>query len=306
MLTGLYLATRRFIRNIVVRSPLLNRAVGGMLVRIDILLRKTGILNSVKSQTEFTVHAATFAYGESDVGIAEFVLTNGDYEEETRKVVMQTLKPGDVFFDLGANIGYFTVLAAKCVGPNGRVIAFEPTPATRSYLERNVQGNGVGRIVAVESFAISERRGVAYFEVGTQSECNSIATNARSGTGTIEVQTIGIDDYCEEKGLLRIDMIKMDIEGQELKAIRSMVQSSNRNPQLKIIFEYNAEVVSKSGEGVADFFDLLSSYGFCRFTALLPEPVDFKADADLGFLEKQAERYNINILASKESAPTRA
>ena len=68
-----------------------------MLVRIDILLRKAGILNSVKSRTEFTVHGATFAYGKSDVGIAEFVLTNGDYEEETRKVVMQTLKPGDVF-----------------------------------------------------------------------------------------------------------------------------------------------------------------------------------------------------------------
>ena len=305
MLTGLYLATRRFIRNIVVRSPLLNRSVGGMLVRIDILLRKAGILNSVKNQTEFTVHGATFAYGESDVGIAEFVLTNGDYEEETRKVVMQTLKPGDVFFDLGANIGYFTVLAANQVGPTGRVIAFEPTPATRSYLDRNVQSNGVGGIVAVEAFAISERRGTAYFEVGHESECNSIATDGRSAAETIEVKTIGIDEYCEEKGLARVDMIKMDIEGQELKAIRSMLATNQRNPQLQIIFEYNAEVVSRSGEGVAEFFDLLSSYGFCRFTALLPEPVDFKADANMGFLEKLAERHNPNILASKESAPRR-
>jgi FkbM family methyltransferase len=300
MLTGLYLATRRFIRNIVVRSPLLNRSVGGLLVRIDILLRKTGILNSVKRQTEFAVHEATFAYGESDAGIAEFVLTNGDYEEETRKVVMQTLKPGDVFFDLGANIGYFTVLAAKCVGPNGRVIAFEPTPATRSYLDRNVQGNGVGGIVAVEAFAISERRGTAYFEVGHQSECNSIATDGWSAAGTIEVKTIGIDEYCADYDVPRVDMVKMDIEGQELKAIRSMLETNRRNPQLKIVFEYNAEVVRRSGEGVAEFFTLLSAYGFKRFTALLPNPVDFKADADLRFLEKLAERYNINILASKE------
>lgn len=305
MLTGLYLATRRFIRNIVVRSPLLKRSLGGMLVRIDILLRKAGILNSVKSRTEFTVHGATFAYGKSDVGIAEFVLTNGDYEEETRKVVMQTLKPGDVFFDLGANIGYFTVLAAKRVGPTGRVFAFEPTPATRFYLERNAQGNGVSGVVAVEAFAISERQGTAYFEVGNQSECNSIATDTRSAAETIEVKTIGIDEYCEEKGVARVDMIKMDIEGQELKAIRSMSATNQRNPQLQIIFEYNAEVVRRSGEGVAEFFDLLSSYGFSRFTVLLPEPVSFKSGADLRFLERLAEGYNPNILASKESAPRR-
>lgn len=302
MLTEIYIATRRWVRSIVVGSPLLNRSVGGALVQFDLLLRKAGILNSVRNRTEFTVHGAKFAYGESDVGIAEFVMTNGDYEEETRKVVMQLLKPGDVFFDLGANIGYFTVLAAKRVGPGGRVIAFEPTPSTRSFLTRNVVGNGVAAIVAVEAYAISDRRGTAYFEVGNQSECNSISNESRAAVRTIEVKTIGIDEYCVEKSVPRVHMVKMDIEGQELKAIRSMAETNRRNPELKIIFEYNADVVRRSGEGVAEFFDLLSSYGFKRFTALLPDPVDFKADADLGFLEKLAERYNINILASKETA----
>jgi FkbM family methyltransferase len=97
--------------------------------------------------------------------VDQHIYATGSYEDDTGRVIAALVGPGDCAIDLGANIGYFTLLLARRVGPAGRVIAFEPAPATRLRLRRNLQLNAVAN-VEVREEAISDHDGQAVFAGG--------------------------------------------------------------------------------------------------------------------------------------------
>lgn len=266
-------------------------------MKVDIWLRKIGLLNSLKTGY-FIFNDLKFFYGKYDSGLAEFILTNNDYEDETRKEIEALLKPGNIFFDLGANIGFYTVLSAKIVGPLGKVYSFEPTPSTRVFLSQNVNTNNLDDNVIIEEYAISDTVGKAFFEVTDNSECNTILDS--SALNAIEVNTISIDEYCKLKGIQSIDLIKIDIEGQELKAINGMKNINNLSPDLKLVFEFHASNIKKNNESADIIFQTLSNMGFKKFKVLLKEPIEFTINDNLDFIDELAKRYNMNILAYKK------
>jgi FkbM family methyltransferase len=295
-----YLRARQAIRKLVISNPALDRSVGKALVRIDLAIRKTGILDRGLSKGFLEHRGFKIHFGEEDRGLASFLLNNRDYEAETREVIERQLREGDVFLDLGANIGFFTLLAGRIVGDSGRVIAFEPTPRTRAILQRNVTENGLDGRVWIDERAITEKRGRAHFTVLSDSEYNSVVSDDRGGH-TIEVETISVDDYISDHGISRVAMVKMDIEGQELPALRGMRETISENPWIKVIFEYHqARLAESSVKGVA-LFDLLRDYGLDCFTMLFREPRNLKMPADMTVLEKTAERANVNILAERSA-----
>lgn len=137
----------------------------------------------------------------------------GSYEYAKRIVIERIVRENSVFFDIGAHVGFYTLLASVLVGARGKVFAFEPFPANLVYLKEHLRLNNVDNVVVVEA-AVSEREGFALFEEGPSSSMGRI-----SPTGRLQVRTVAIDDLVARKELPVPDYIKMDIEGGELLAL---------------------------------------------------------------------------------------
>jgi FkbM family methyltransferase len=149
----------------------------------------------------------------------------GRYEQTEQIVFISCLRPGMVVFDVGAHVGVYTLIAARSVGKEGRVIAFEPVPDNFRRLRRNVELNRWKNVVT-EEYAVSDRGGEeqillpCYPNSGVSSVGKFV--NRGEWKGSIPVKGISLDAYCESRGIERIDLIKMDIQGGEILAIRGM------------------------------------------------------------------------------------
>lgn len=121
------------------------------------------------------------------------------------------LKPGMVFVDVGANKGDFSLLAAKHVGPEGKVIAFEPEPGNCSWIRKSIGANGFRNIVLMEK-ALSDRTGAANLYLGKKSGWHTLKEGMENrGEGVISVSTCTLDDVLDDT----CDVMKIDVEGAE-------------------------------------------------------------------------------------------
>jgi FkbM family methyltransferase len=155
------------------------------------------------------------------------------YEPGATDAVLSALGDGDVFVDIGANSGYFTVLAALRVGGRGRVCAFEPNPSTRRQLLRHLELNSIADRVTVSDLALaSEDRDDVRLFVSCWPENDGIAsltpaaeTIARGGLRTdasIPVRVRTFDSWMQSAQLPRIDVMKIDVEGAEAQVLSGM------------------------------------------------------------------------------------
>jgi FkbM family methyltransferase len=132
----------------------------------------------------------------------------GTYEPEQTGLFERHVRPGDTVLDVGAHVGYYTVLSAVLAGPSGAVWSFEPNPTNAGFLRRHVEINGLAQ-VRVEQAAVSDAEGTARFDFGTGS-----GTGHLSSDGAIEVRTLRLDDVCAAHGIVP-GAIKIDVEGAE-------------------------------------------------------------------------------------------
>jgi len=159
----------------------------------------------------------------------------GDYEPALSSLLRQHLKPGDVFFDIGANIGYFTLLGAACVGPTGQVHSFEPNPAPFKALQNNIQLNRFTHVTA-NAVALSDQPGTIklWFNPEIDSGLASMGQNSTLLNQTIECPAVTLDHYIASHNITRVKAVKIDIEGAELLAFRGGHQwlTSSAAPEL--------------------------------------------------------------------------
>jgi FkbM family methyltransferase len=144
----------------------------------------------------------------------------GGFEISETRLVQALLAPGMTFLDVGANIGYYTLVAGRLVGGSGSVHCFEPNRAMRERLERNVQRNALANVV-VHDEAVARSSGQVEFFVSTW-DANQGISSLLPGRGREErrvVPSITLDEFAASLGGRRIDLIKMDIEGAEPQAI---------------------------------------------------------------------------------------
>lgn len=155
------------------------------------------------------------------------------YEPETTAFFVRHLKPGDVFVDIGANHGYFTMLAASIVGPNGRVDAFEPNPRVFAQLEAHARINRFDRTVALHACALADRAETGARLYVSQVESNSglssltpnqaaLDAGGLSEAGTVPVVVDTFDAWLATSGHSRIDLVKIDVEGAEARVLAGM------------------------------------------------------------------------------------
>jgi FkbM family methyltransferase len=138
----------------------------------------------------------------------------GSYEYEKQKVFIKRVKPGDVVFDIGANVGFYTLLASVLVENEGKVIAFEPLPRNLVYLDKHMKMNHCLN-VDVLPYAVSDCEMTAEFAFSKNPSMGHLCTK-----GDITVQTVLIDNLIESKKLFPPDVMKIDVEGAELSVLR--------------------------------------------------------------------------------------
>ncbi|MEO1766699.1 FkbM family methyltransferase [Thiobacter aerophilum] len=170
----------------------------------------------VKTRHGFRFHA--------DLGdwLGQYVYLTGDYEPATARVIASLLRPGDHFADVGANAGFFTLLAAQAVGLEGRVFSFEPLPALRDRLEADLKLNGY-RNVTLYDFALSDREDTVTFHEGPAGHKGVSSLRAiADAAARFEVKTRPMDALIEEVTPLRL--VKIDVEGAEHRVVRGMAR----------------------------------------------------------------------------------
>jgi len=172
------------------------------------------------------------------LGIGFWAAISGENYEPELKAFLHKLAPGSVVVDLGANIGAYTLRAARAIGAESLVFAVEPIPSIFQNLLENISINRFSNVVALNS-AAGEASGVARLNLGASGYNASSIVRPESGE-SIEVDVISMDDILEKYDVKRLDLVKMDIEGAEAMAIRGM-RSSLRRFRPLILFENNDE-----------------------------------------------------------------
>lgn len=195
----------------------------------------------------------------TDVGFGAHLMLDGFWEMWATEFLARCIRPGMRVFDLGANHGYFTLLAADLVGPEGKVLAFEPNPALHKLLRRNVDVNGFTDRVTLDSRALWKKSGkVMTFTVPEEEPKNGRITPAKlqgAQFRNFPVTSFALDDLADQK----VDFIKADIEGAEEEMWTGMQKLLAKNPDVIFLLEFaaarakNARTILKQ---MADMFPL--------------------------------------------------
>lgn len=171
------------------------------------------------------------------------------FDEAVSSFLREHVKPGQVCIDVGANVGAYVLQLATWVGTDGRVIAFEPNPAARAALMRNVELSGFGKRVTVEGHAVSSQVGSATLHADSLDARARLATPNRlldGRTTTIDVPVTSLDVYCAERRLSP-NWILIDIEGFEFRALEGARELLARSPELGLVVEMHPNVWESAG-----------------------------------------------------------
>jgi FkbM family methyltransferase len=173
-----------------------------------------------------------------DAGPSGEGFLTGEYEGPVQEAIASMAREGDVFYDIGANLGYFSILAARLVGASGAVYAFEPVPANAAAVGRNARLNRFGNIVVLE-VAVSRRTGRSelYLARHVGGAALKSAGVPPDLAGSIAVDTSSIDDLVSFRRIRPPDVVKIDVEGAELdvlQGMRTVLRESNPGVILEV------------------------------------------------------------------------
>ena len=153
-------------------------------------------------------------------------LALGTYEVPIQNIFAQHLKDGDVFYDIGANVGFFTVIAAKLVGNTGKVYAFEPGKGNAKSVRHNAQLNNFTQVEVIEK-AVSHTSGSGQLLLAQYSGGHALATADAPPdlAGEVTVDLVSIDDLIAQNQIQPPNFVKVDVEGAELDVLKGMTET---------------------------------------------------------------------------------
>ena len=194
------------------------------------------------------------------------------YEPDEVAVLERYLKPGDVFVDVGANIGYLTAIGASLVGPKGQVHSFEPVPAYFARLKALCAANP-GYAIQANNIALGESDGTAEIAQSADGNIgwNSMVPGMLGGEGNVRhaVPVRRLDEYLSERGVARVALIKIDTEGFELPILRGasgfLDAAAAGGAPPPILCEVAPGAYPLLGSKVADLFDFMGRYVYRAF-----------------------------------------
>jgi FkbM family methyltransferase len=212
-----------------------------------------------------------------------FSYVGQSYEEDVMRIINLYLKPGDVFVDAGANVGIFTAYASRTVGKSGHVIAFEAHPLTSGILADNVALNRLTNVTVVAA-ALGDKAGelkITYARADPGS--THVATRQQSAEDVV-VPVVTLDAALQERGVVRADYLKIDVEGFELQVLKGAIDTIMRNPTIMVQTEVE-EHLARYEQKPADLFRFLTGLGF------IPHVID--TDGELSRIQSSAVTGNV-------------
>lgn len=187
----------------------------------------------------------------------------GCYEAGVTHLITRTLRPGDTFIDIGANVGYYTVIAGALVGPTGTVHSFEPIQEIFAALQANVALNSLHN-VQTNRTAVSDKEGdlELYRAAAGNNGTGSIIQRPASPGPLIRCPAVTLDAYMRREGDQPIRLVKMDIEGAEIFALRGMagLLASPHGPDL--ICEVVPHLIQATGHTPEELSRFVESFGY--------------------------------------------
>jgi FkbM family methyltransferase len=227
----------------------------------------------------------------------------GVWEPNLTQWISERLRPSDVFVDVGANCGYFTLLGASCVGPGGSVVAVEPSPAIASLLRENLERNHA-RNVRVAELAVSDHRGEVRLFSGPRANSGMTTTVAADRTeGGIAVPCMPLPDCLSEHELKRARVIKIDVEGAEWSVLTGLAPAfAKLRPDCEIVVEISPDRLRAQGVGADEVLAFMKQHGYGAMTLpndyspnayfhprpQPPEPIVLPMEADLDIVFTRA------------------
>lgn len=203
------------------------------------------------------------------VGSGEHGYWLGSYEMGKRLAFEEAILPGGVIYDIGANVGFYSLLAAELTGEKGQVYAFEPLPRNIEFLKQHVQINRFENIKIFEA-AISDHEGEAFFDLGA-----STAMGHLSQVGELKVKLASLDEMLATGEILPPDFMKIDVEGAEFEVIQGaqkilekyhptlFLDTHNRTAHQQTIYQLEAigyKFTILDGKSLAETREVVAQY----------------------------------------------
>jgi FkbM family methyltransferase len=176
------------------------------------------------------------------------------FEPFETAVFSERIRERTTVVDIGANVGYYALLASRRTGPEGVVYAFEPDPRSFRALTRNIESNDAPNVRA-SRVAVSDRRGRRSLHLCGVAGHTSLHRWSDGVDRTVQVDAVALDDL----GLRDVGVMKMDIEGEEPAALRGMRETLKRSPGLELFVEWNPATLRAAGHDPTRFAEELAS-----------------------------------------------
>lgn len=205
----------------------------------------------------------------------------GHFEKADCANWMKAARYANTIFDVGANVGLYSLLAAH-VNPASTIYAFEPTPSIQVELEANLRLNNV-TTVQIEGLGVGERTSSGYLQSSAgpsgDNDGANFVTVAPRGAGDQPISLVSLDDFCQERGIDQIDLLKMDIEGGEYAALMGATRLLQRKAIRVLFIELLERVaIPQGGHSTVEVKQLLHQYGYQIYKiegdAAIPVPLD--------------------------------
>jgi FkbM family methyltransferase len=233
-----------------------------------------------------------------DAGVSFPLLRRGVYEKTETALFKKCISRGMRVLDVGANIGYYTLIAARLVGGNGNVFAFEPEGENFALLKKNVEANGYTNTTLVQK-ALSDRTAGTEMFLSPANKGDHRIYRTGEGRPSIEIDAVRLDDFFSNPDET-FDFIKMDIQGAEPAALRGMTRLLGRNGKLTLVTEFWPSGIRLSGSSPRSFLQELAGHGFHVFVIDEKENRLLSASAD-GIIRMCPGEKHVNLFCRRVS-----
>jgi len=221
----------------------------------------------MKKNNEVTLHIPNFKFnlrikthGESDL-VSRMILRDKIWEAFETKLVIENLHDGSVFIDVGANIGYYSVIASKCIGNKGKIFSFEPEQKNFQLLAMNIKQNNIKNVEIFQAGLGNHNREIDLFiNAENRGDHRAFNKSSESNREKTSVRILIGDEALQNQ---KVDFIKIDTQGYELAILQGLRKTISTNEQhLKMIIEFWPFALKENGHSAGELIDELARYNF--------------------------------------------
>ena len=199
-----------------------------------------------------------YVHGEQDLFVSRRIREEGIWEPYETALLMAFLQPGDVFVDVGANIGYFPVIAASLVGDEGAVYAFEPDPRNFDLLQANLRLNGYQSRVNATAAGLADADGTGRLFLSADNAGDHRIFAAGARRDSLPIRLLHGSDYLRGR-LRRLDLLKIDVQGAEYAVMAGLLPLLGELPRPpRIILELTPLALRQAGASGRALIELLA------------------------------------------------